>query len=84
MCATFNRGDTVAYTAAFCRSIGDYTDTPHWRGTVICSKTFPGMHGRTVVLVHWGDGLLMRVVDSNLAHVGPNLRFADPIYRERS
>lgn len=78
---TFNIGDRVAYSAAFCRSIGDYTDTPHWRGTVEDVKEPLKCGARTLhrIVVRWDGeyGGPSAILAENLAHVGPNLRFCE-------
>lgn len=73
---TFSVGDRVAYSAAFCRSTGQITgDVPAGRGTV--TEIVP-LGSITLAAIAWdGDAdLPARVAVNNLAHVGPNRRFA--------
>ncbi len=81
----FTTGDRVAMRASWLRNTGQLTGPPaptsvgpFARGTV--TGTHP-LGARTLVAVRWDDGRESRVISGNLAAVGPNLRFADPIYQ---
>jgi hypothetical protein len=71
---TFNRGDKVAYSVQFLRSIGQAPTGQmcHWRGIVVAVRE---LGQRVLVSVQWDSAPMMRVIDANLAHVGPNTRF---------
>lgn len=71
----FSPGDRVAYSADFLRSTGQQTgDVPFWCGKVLETRQ---IGARTLVVVEWdhNPGDHWHVLDSNLAHVGPNSRF---------
>lgn len=69
-------GDRVAYSVAFLRSIGSYSgDMPQLRGEVIAITELAA--DRQLATVRWdGEPEPQRVLAFNLAHVGPNSRFA--------
>ena len=71
---SYKAGDRVAYSAAFCRSIGCQTgEIPAMRGTV---KRIREMPPRRLVYVLWdGDETQTSVLEANLAIVGANSKF---------
>jgi ribosomal protein L21E len=72
---TFSVGDKVAYSVQWLKSVGMvHTPYAHARGIVTEVKSFGGM---VLVSIDWkqGEGA-ERVNAYNLAHVGPNSRFA--------
>ena len=68
------RGDRVAYSAAFLRSIGCQTgELPQVRGVVTAVQP---LGDRQLVTIDWGtDAAPAKVMACNLARVGPNNRF---------
>src|SRR6056297_161474 len=72
---TINVGDRVAYSVQFLQSVGCQTGPiPAARGTVVDRHQ---ISHRWLVTIDWDDptGLPPKVMDCNLAHVGPNTRF---------
>jgi hypothetical protein len=68
-------GDTVSYSAAFLRNTGQMVgDTGKMRGVVEAIKEMKGGCPR-LISVKWNDGTPSRVLESNLAKPGPNIRF---------
>lgn len=70
----FEEGDKVAYSVQFLKSIGmSHSDMAQGRGVVIAVKSFGE---RRLVSIQWIDAdLPAKVIDANLAHVGPNAKF---------
>jgi len=61
-------GDTVQYTAKWCRSVGAVAGRiPHARGVV---KGLGGLGGQLLVDVQWSDGHRCKVLSVNLKRVG--------------
>ena len=71
----FSINDRVAYSAGFCRSIGALTGSiPAGRGRIVELKTLGSL---VLAVIEWNDSTLPTTVNvANLAHVGPNRRFA--------
>jgi len=68
-------GDRVAYSVQFLRSIGmSHSEAARGRGTI---RAIEGQQPQAVAVVVWADGqdLPTRILLTNLAPVGPNLRF---------
>lgn len=70
----FKIGDRVAYAAAFLRSTGQYTGWGPAAGGRV--KQLRPVGERVLVIVEWEGAGAMSVAPENLAHVGPNSRFA--------
>lgn len=71
----FKVGDKVAYSVQWLKSVGMvHTPYAHGRGIVTGTKPFGDA---VLVSIDWkaGEGA-PRVLAANLAHVGPNSRFA--------
>lgn len=71
----FKVGDRVAYSVQWLKSVGMvHTDYAHGRGIVTDVKAFGDS---ALVSIDWKEGAgANRVLAANLAHVGPNSRFA--------
>lgn len=67
-------GSRVAYSVQFLRSIGDYTDLAHARGTV---KEIRQLGSTSLAVIAWDKGDYPPKVNvANLALIGPNSKFA--------
>lgn len=68
----FKKGDKVAYAVQWLRSVGlSHSDYAHARGIVT------DINGR-IITVKWDtNDIPPKVLDSNLAKVGPNRRFCN-------
>lgn len=75
---TFKAGDKVAYYVHFLISICEqHGSMAQARGVVVDVVPF-GSSGRNLVKIDWqGDDMPEKVLDANLAHVGPNCRFCN-------
>tara|TARA_R110002096_G_scaffold66682_2_gene162219 strand:- start:34708 stop:34941 length:234 start_codon:yes stop_codon:yes gene_type:complete len=74
MTPVFKPGDKVAYTWMFLESIGmSHSEMGHWRGKVL--SVTPRFGVGLIIEVQWEPDNIMKVLDSNLAIVGPNMRF---------
>jgi hypothetical protein len=74
---TFKIGDKVAYSVQFLRSIGETTgEMPFARGTVTAIQPLGSLQ---LVTIDWEGNYTPpdKVIAHNLAHVGPNRRFAN-------
>jgi hypothetical protein len=63
----FTNGDRVAFAAAFCRSIMDFTVRGHMRGTVV-GIGIEVRAGVNLILIDWDDGQHASVLSTNLVH----------------
>ena len=72
----FEKGDEVAYSVQWLASTGQsHSDLSHARGRVVRLVPF-GQDGRYLVEIDWdNEDIPNKVLDANLAHVGPNMRF---------
>ena len=74
MTPAFKPGDKVAYTWMFLESIFEsHGEMARWRGEV--KSVIPFSERGKIIEVQWEPDNVMRVLDSNLALVGPNMRF---------
>jgi hypothetical protein len=72
-------GDAVAHSVQWLQSVGmSHSDLSHARGTVVAIKVNGGQVPN-VITVDWGidDDIPPRILESNLALVGPNMRFCN-------
>ena len=71
-------GDKVAYSVQFLRAIHCYTGRmPAARGTVVSLESLGQKNDLAVIEWHnWPEMKTGRVLVYNLAHVGPNSKFA--------
>ncbi len=69
-------GDAVAHSVQWLQSVGmSHSDLSHARGKVTAIKVNGGQVPN-VITVDWGtDEIPPRILESNLAIVGPNMRF---------
>ena len=72
----FQKGDKVALSVQWLKSAGmTVGELPHARGVV---KAIQPLGTRNLIEVDWGrDDIPGKVLDANLAHVGPNRRFCN-------
>lgn len=74
MTPAFKPGDKVAYTWMFLESIAEsHGEMARWRGEV--KSVTPFSERGNLIEVQWEPDNVMKVLDSNLAIVGPNMRF---------
>lgn len=73
---TFNVGDKVAYSVQWLKSVGmSHSDYARARGEVTDVRA---LGGSPLITVEWSDpDIPARILAANLAHVGPNTRFAN-------
>jgi len=71
-------GDAVAHSVQWLQSVGmSHGDLSHARGKVTAIKVNGGQVPN-VITVDWGtDEIPPRILESNLAIVGPNMRFCN-------
>ncbi len=73
----FKEGDRIAYSVQFLKSIGEsHGAMALARGNILSVVSFGS---RALIEIAWdaGDDMLSKVLDANLALVGPNRRFCN-------